>query len=169
MENQQVRLRLVDPKKEFPNAETGTVVLGKDILAQMKKNNVWRHDHVGRYAGVQYDGQTFKFRDNEVITVPETVGRHLRRASNLVVGSDQLNGPTLPYLEIIDSFSMIEPQKQERTPTTCPICDEDQKTYPALARHQMEKHADLFKEAKEPKKISWDAPKTNPINDQEDD
>jgi len=146
MENQQVRLRIISGDAEIPNEETGQSVFGKDVLRQMKINNVWRNDHNGRYAGVQYDGQTFKFREGETITVPATVGRHLRRQSAICVGSDQLNGPLIPYLEIIDTFSMIEPKKDEKTPTTCPICGEDQKTFPALARHQMAKHADVFKE-----------------------
>jgi hypothetical protein len=50
--------------------------------------------------------------------------------------------------------------KVEYTQTTCPICHVEQSTYPALMRHQMAEHADLFKEAKEEKKkIAWDAPK----------
>lgn len=167
MENQQVRLRIVSTDKEFPNEETGQIVTGKDILKQMKVNNVWRNDHKGRYAGVQYDGQTFKFREGEVITVPETVGRHLRRGSSLVVGSDQLNGPSLPYLEVIDQFSMIEPQKAAKAATACPICGEDQKTFPALARHQMAKHADVFKEQKTGK-VDWTGPQGGTLDETEE-
>ena len=158
MEARQVRLRLVDPNKEFPNNETGQVVTGKEILKQMKTNNVWRIDHIGRYAGLQFDGQMFTFREGETTTVPETVARHLRRASAIVVGSDKLNGPLLPFLEVVDTFDMTEPTKTvAKTPTTCPICGEDQKTFPALTRHlgvERKKHPELFKE----EKTDWEGP-----------
>jgi len=111
MEQQQVKLRIISPEREYPNEETGEIVTGKEVLKQMKTNNMWKNDHKGRYAAVMFDGQTFKFREGETITVPATVGRHLRRMSGTVVGQDQLNGPIIPYLEIIDQFDITEPKK----------------------------------------------------------
>jgi hypothetical protein len=165
MESRQVRLRIVSPDKEFDNSETGTTILGKDILKQMKINNVWRNDHRGKYAGLMFDGQSFYFREGEVTTVPETVANHLRRASSIVVGSDQLNGPILPFIEVIEAFDMTEPSKaQARTATTCPICHEDQKTFPALTRHlgqERKKHPELFQE----EKTDWDGPKGGTLDE----
>jgi hypothetical protein len=111
VEQQQVKLRIITADREYPNEETGGIVTGKDVLKQMKTNNMWRNDHHGRYAAVMFDGQTFKFREGETITVPATVGRHLRRMSGVVVGPDQLNGPVIPYLEVAEQFNMTEPQR----------------------------------------------------------
>ena len=165
----QVRLRIVPPEKEISNPETGTTVSGKEILKQMKTNNVWRLDHVGRYAGLQYDGQTFMFREGEVLAVPEVVARHLRRASAICVGSDKLNGPLIPFLEVVDTFEMTEPVQAARTPTTCPICGEDQKTFPALTRHlgvERKKHPELFEEEK--KKTDWEGPQGGTLDETEE-
>ena len=154
----QVRLRLVSPDKEFPNAETGAVVSGKEILKQMKTNNVWRLDQKGRYAGLQYDGQTFMFREGEIMAVPEVIAHHLRRSSAICVGSDKLNGPLIPFIEVVDQFDLTEPVKSAHTPTTCPICFEDQKTFPALTRHlgqERKLHPELFKEEAK-SKTDWE-------------
>src|SRR5579862_50035 len=152
----QVRLRIVDPEKEIFHSDTGTTTSGKDIIKQLKINNVWRNDHKGRYAALQYDAQTFKFREGETITVPETVARHLRRASVICVGADKLNGPMVPFVDVVETFEMTEPIKAVKTPTCCPICGEDQKTFPRLTRHlgeERKKHPELFEE----KKTNWDA------------
>jgi len=169
MESRQVRLRIVSPEKEFDNPETGVTVSGKEILKQMKTNNVWKLDHVGRYCGLQFDGQEFRFREGEITTVPATIASHLRRASSIIVGSDKLNGPILPYLEVVDSFEMTEPKKAPitTTPTTCPICGEDQKTFPALTRHlgkERKLHPELFKE----EKTDWDGPQGGTTDEVED-
>lgn len=167
MEARQVRLRLVSPDKEFPNYETGQTLTGKDILKQMKQNNVWRIDHISRYCGLQYDGQEFRFREGEITTVPETVGNHLRKMSVIVVGSDKLNGPMLPFIEVVEAFDMTEPQKAERTATTCPICGVDQKTFPALTRHlgqERKKHPELFQE----EKTDWEGPQGGTLDETEE-
>ena len=156
----QVRLRIVPPEKEVSNPETGAVVSGKDILKQMKTNNVWRLDHLGRYAGLQYDGQTFMFREGEIIAVPEVIAHHLRRASAICVGSDKLNGPLIPFIEVVGTFDLTSPVKAAHTPTTCPICFVDQKTFPALTRHlgqERKLHPELFEEeAEKKKKTDWE-------------
>lgn len=168
MEAIQVRLRIVSPDKEFPNHETGITVSGKDILKQMKTNNVWKSDHVGTYAGLMFDGQTFNFRQGEIITVPATVANHLRRASAIIVGSDKLNGPILPFIEVVDSFDMTESSKAEvvRTATTCPVCFEEQKTFPALTRHLGKKHPELMREEK--KKTDWEGPQGGTLDEVEE-
>jgi hypothetical protein len=166
VEARQVRLRIVSPDKEFPNHETGQVVTGKDILKQLKTNNVWRIDHVGRYAGVQFDGQSFMFREGEITTVPETVAHHLRRSSGIIVGSDKLNGPLLPFLEIVEVFDMTEPQKA-RSVNACPICGEEQKSPAALVRHlavERKKHPEIFQE----EKTDWDGPKGGTMDEVEE-
>ena len=169
MESTQVRLRIVSPDKEFDNPETGAAVAGKDILKQMKANNVWRLDKAGRYAGLQFDGQMFQFREGEVTVVPLTVANHLRRSSAICVGSDKLNGPLLPFLEVVETFEMTAPQKDgaAHTPTTCGICGEDQKTFPALTRHmglEKKKHPELFEE----KKTDWDGPQGGALDEMEE-
>ena len=164
MEAIQARVRIIQPEVEINNQETGEIVTGKEILHQMRVNNVWRNDAKGRYAATMYDGQTFKFREGEVTIVPVTIARHLRRMSAIVVGPDKLNGPLMPYLEIIDTYDMTQPQVDKGkveskavSPTTCQICGADQLTFPALMKHQMREHAELFQEAK-PKKpaTDWD-------------
>lgn len=161
VETKQCHIRLVDPTKEIYNAETGETVSGKDILRQMKTNNVWKTDHEGRYAAVQYGGQTFKFREGQILTLPETLAACLRRNSTICVGSDKLNGPIIPFLEITKTFELQAPDSTAvSTPkpaTACPICGEDQKTFPALTRHlgmERKKHPELFSE----EKTQWDAP-----------
>jgi hypothetical protein len=169
MESTQVRLRIVSPDKEFPNLETGITVTGKDILKQMKTNNVWKIDHIGKYAGLMFDGQTFNFREGEITTVPATVANHLRRASAIIVGSDKLNGPIVPFIEVVETFDMTEPQKAVRTPTTCPICGEDQKTFPALTRHlgqERKKHPELFQEEKG--KTDWEGSQGGTLDEVEE-
>jgi|SRR5208282_4297453 len=161
----QARIRIISPDKEILNDETGLMISGKDILDQMKANNMWKNDHEGKYASAMFDGQDFKFRPGQELVLPITIARHLRRMSAVCVGSDKLNGPLMPFLEITETFDATRPKPVviERTPTTCQICGTDQETFPALMRHQMKEHADLFKDAKEikeeKKKIAWDAPK----------
>ena len=128
----QVRLGLVDPEKEIYHTDTGSTTTGKDIIKQLKINNIWRADQKGRYAA-----------------------NHLRRASAICVGADKLNGPIVPFLEVYDTFEMTEPQKAVKTATCCPICGEDQKTFPRLTRHlgeEKKKHPELFEE----KPRDWD-------------
>ena len=157
IETTHVRVRLIDPAKEIFNPETGMTVTGKDVIKQMKINNVWRNDVKGRYAAVQYSGQTFKFKEGESVTVPASVATALRRNSAIVVGQDQLNGPMVPFLDIADTFEMSEGHSAPKAATCCPICGEDQKTFPALTRHlgqERKKHPELFEE----KKTDWDGP-----------
>ena len=154
IEATQVRIGLIDPNKEIFNSETGTSVSGKDVLKQLKTNNVWKNDESGRYAMVQFDGQTFNFREGQSLVLPETVARFLRRSSVITVGSDKLNGPMIPFLEVKEKLEMSLSQKNT-TPTTCGICGVDQKTFPALTRHlaaERKKHPELFDEPK----TDWD-------------
>ena len=155
MPSYQARVRFVPTDKEIYNDETGVAMKGADILKQLKINNLWRNDREGKYFGVMFDGQTFKFREGQEIVVPVEVARHLRRMSAVCVGSDKLNGPLLPCLEIAETFDLMAPKIVEvkTTPTTCPICQIDQQTFPALMRHQMEEHSDVFKPVKKESKI----------------
>lgn len=162
IEATQVRIGIIDPAKEIFNSETGMSVSGKDVIKQLKINNVWKNDLDGRYAMVQYDGQTFNFREGQTLTVPESVARCLRRSSVICVGSDKLNGPMIPFLEVKEKLEMALPTAEKKTtPTTCPICGEDQKTFPALTRHlgqERKKHPELFEEEKS--KTDWDGKST---------
>lgn len=155
----QAKVRIISSDKEILNEETGLVVKGNDILKQMNVNNMWKNDHEGKYATAMFDGQAFQFRIGQELILPLTVARHLRRMSAVCVGSDKLNGPLMPFLEIVETFDATRPKPIEvkSSPTTCLICGVDQETYPALMRHQMKEHSDLFKEEK--KKIAWDTPK----------
>ena len=161
----QAKVRIISPDSETLNDETGLVVKGSDILNQMRVNNMWKNDNQGKYASAMFDGQSFQFRVGQELTLPLTVARHLRRMSAVCVGSDKLNGPLMPFLEIVETFDPTRPKpveiKVKATPTTCTICDVDQESFPALMRHQMKEHGDVFKEAakEEKKKIAWDAPK----------
>jgi hypothetical protein len=166
-ETSQVRLRIISPTKEIFNEETGATVTGKEVLKQMKTNNVWKNDTKGKYASIQFDAFEYQFREGETITVPETVARALRKNSIICVGSDKLNGPLVPFVEVVEKFELGEPTAPvAKTPTTCPICGEDQKTFPALTRHlgqERKKHPELFEEEK--KGTQWDAPDANDGDD----
>lgn len=160
-ETSQVRLRIISPDKEIYNDETGTSVFGKDVLKQMKQNNVWRNDSKGKYAGIQFDALEFQFREGETVTVSATVGKCLRRGSIICVGGDKLNGPLVPFLEIVDTYELGAPSEKKTTPTSCPICGEDQKTFPALTRH-MGKERKLHPELFEEKGTDWDGEGDDP-------
>jgi hypothetical protein len=168
-ETSQVRLRIISPDSNIFNDETGTSVSGKDVLKQLKINNVWKNDKQGKYIGIQFDAFEFVFREGEMITVGATVARALRRNSIICVGSDKLNGPLVPLIEIAEKYELgapVEPAKEAavaKSPTSCPICGEEQKTFPALARHMVKerkKNPDLFKEEgatpKTDGKVDWD-------------
>lgn len=159
-ETSQVRLRIISPDKEIFNEETGQTVFGKDVLKQMKLNQVWKNDTKGKYAPIQFDAFEYSFREGETITVPATVGACLRRGSIICVGGDKLNGPLIPFIEIVERVELGVPtEPKKNSPTTCPICGEDQKTFPALTRHlgvERKKHPELFEEEK--KGTQWDAP-----------
>ncbi|HEY6766643.1 MAG TPA: hypothetical protein VI386_17930 [Candidatus Sulfotelmatobacter sp.] len=158
IESTQVRLRLISPTKDVFNPETGDTVFGKDVLSQLTKNRRWSNDRIGKYVGVQFDAHEFMFREGETITVSETIAKALIRSSAICVGSDKLNGPMVPFLEIAETYELGAPSEQKRTPTTCGICGEDQKTFPALTRHlgqERKKHPELFEE----KKTDWDGEK----------
>ena len=165
-ETSQVRLRIISPDKEIFNEETGTSVFGRDVLKQMKTNNVWRNDAKGKYVGIQFDAFEFQFRDGETVTVSETIGRCLRRGSIICVGGDKLNGPLVPFIEIVDKYELGAPAEvKPTTPTTCPICGEDQKTFPALTRHlgqERKKHPELFAEDK--KATDWEGTGSDPVD-----
>lgn len=171
-ETSQVRLKIINPTKEIFNEETGETVSGKDILRQMKLNNVWKNDAIGKYAGIQFDAFEYQFRDGQTITVPETTARALRKGSIICVGTDKLNGPLIPFLEVVERFELGEtkPAEPVHTPTTCPICHEDQLTFPALTRHlgqERKKHPELFEEKEKAPatKTDWDIPGDSPDAD----
>lgn len=166
IETTHVRLRIIDPNKEIFNPETGDTVRGSEVIKQMKINNVWRTDRDGRYAAVQYSGQTFKFREKQAYSFPQSLATALRRNSVIVVGSDSLNGPMIPFLEIGEVYELSE-QKKVAAPYACPICGEDQKNPARLARHlgeERKKNPALFVE----EKTQWDVPEPATATDGED-
>jgi hypothetical protein len=170
IESTQVRIGLIDPSREIFNSETGVTVSGKDVIKQIKTNNRWTNDKDGRYVMVQYDSLTFNFREGETLTVPESVARCLRHSSVITVGSDKLNGPMIPFLEVKEKLEMALPTAEKKTtPTTCPICGEDQKTFPALTRHlgqERKKHPELFEEEKS--KTDWEGKSGTTTDEVED-
>lgn len=155
IEQIQVTLGLVD--KDFTKTidETGEVITGTDILKQLSTNHQWKHDHEGKYASVQFNGNEFQFRPGEIMRVGETVAKHLLRGSSICIGPDSLNGPMLPFLKVIEKRALSHAEKAGVTPTTCGICGVDQKTFPRLQRHigeEKKAHPELFKEDKR----DWD-------------
>jgi hypothetical protein len=167
IETTHVRVRLISPDKEIFNPETGMTVSGKDVIKQMKLNNIWRNDREGRYAAVQYAGQTFKFKEGESVTVPASIAGALRANSAICVGSDKLNGPIIPFLDIADKFELTEATPAAKSPTCCPICGVDQKTFPALTRHlgqERKNHPELFEE----KKTDWEGPQGGTMDEVEE-
>jgi len=158
IESTQVRLRLISPTKEVFNQETGDSVSGKEVLAQMKKNGVWKNDHEGKYAPIQFDSLEFQFREGKTITVNETTAKALIRGSVMTIGSDKLNGPMIPFVEVVEKYELGATSEEKRPATACPICGVDQKTFPALTRHmgqERKKHPELFVE----EKTDWDGEK----------
>jgi hypothetical protein len=137
IETVQVRLGLIDPNKEVFNQETGDTVTGKDVIRQLTTNNVWRNSPKGKYVAVQYNSQTFKFFVGETMVLPESVAKALRRSSAILVGEDKLNGPIIPFLEVKETMEMAIANTSIHSATTCPVCHEEQKSLPALARHLM--------------------------------
>lgn len=147
IEQKQVKLRIVKPDFEMYVDETGEKVTGKQILEQMRKNQVWKNDKIGKYTPILFGGQEFDFREGETITVGETVGNALRRGSIICVGGDKLNGPMVPFLQVVETRDISESEASPKSPTACPICGEDQKTFPRLTRHlgvERKKHPELF-------------------------
>lgn len=145
----QVTLGLVDENFKIEISETGETVTGKDILKQLAKSNQWKNDHAGKYLPVQFNALEFQFRPGTSVTVGESVAHSLLRSSALIVGGDQLNGPMVPFLVVLGKRELNAIERVGHSPTTCPICFEDQKTFPALARHmgkEKKLHPELFKE-----------------------
>lgn len=150
VEQIQVTLGLIDENSFSQHIDaTGETVTGKQVYLQLRKNNCWKNDHDGKYLSVQFNSVDFQFRPGDVMTVGETVARHLLRNSAICVGGDSLNGPMVPFLTVIKRRELNKAEKAGITPTTCPICFEDQKSFPALTRHlgkERKLHPELFKE-----------------------
>lgn len=153
----QVTLGLIDENFSLSIDSTGEIITGKDVLAQLRKNNAWKNDHEGKYVSLQFDAQEFMFRPGTSITVGKNVARNLIRNSGVCVGGDSLNGPIVPFVQILEERELNRADKTV-TPTTCGICGVDQKTFPALTRHlgdERKAHPELFKEEKR----EWDEKK----------
>jgi hypothetical protein len=155
-----VKVRLISKDKEHFNDETGTTVSGAEILNQLTVNNIWRTDKTSRYAPVTFNGRTYKFREGMSMTVPDHLASMLRRGSAIVVGSDSLNGPIVPFLELTEHFDITQlhadKEKVPAVKTACPVCGVDQKTLPALARHIMKDHAEANEPSAPKARIDWD-------------
>lgn len=109
----------------------------KSILNQLKKNKMWREDTEGPYLAIQFDAQEFKFRPGTVYTVGRTVGNALIRSSAVLIGTDPLSDPYLPYVVKIAEHQLGQ-TNVKKAQFECPICHEDQKSAPRLARHLMD-------------------------------
>lgn len=148
IETTQVTLRLVQPDDTVPTPDGD--VRGDSIIKTLKQNKLMKNDDHGPYVSVMFDGVDFKFRPkrgDQVYskTVGPTVAAGLRRSSGIIVGNDKLTGPIAPFLIEIgrtDLMGAAEEDGRTVTPTTCPVCREDQKTLPRLARHLMKHYKD---------------------------
>lgn len=139
MDYVQLSIGLVDEKEKFDDQRSGTEVSGKEIHAQMTKNQVWRKGANGeKYAVLQFNGQEFQFCPGKLTRVPKNVGEGLIRSSHILVGklSEALTNPEVPFLHVYDEFVLgQEAAKPERSPTACEMCGEECKTLPRKTRH----------------------------------
>lgn len=133
------------PSLESIQFEVG-LTSDKKILQQMRKNGVFRQDEFGPYASIQFDSQEFKFRPGKTFTVGRSVGNALIRSSAILLGDDPLSDPYLAFVEK-KSETQLGQESKQKAQFSCPICHEDQKSGPRLARHLMDKSA--HKELKE--------------------
>ena len=156
VETTQVRIGLIDSNKEIFNQETGDTVSGKDVLRQLSTNNVWRNSPKGKYVAVQYNAQTFKFFEGETMTLPESVGRALRKSSAILVGEDKLNGPIIPFLEVKEKLEMTIAQSNADA-----LQKENEALKAQLAALQQGQQPEAVPETPKPStprksKIAWD-------------
>lgn len=116
----------------------------EEILEAMETYKRFRYDKQkkSKYAVLQFDGREFRFYPGKTITVGKLVANALRRDSAIITDPDnQLTGDILPFVEVVSEYNILEGDPTESLPpTACPICHEDQKTYPRLARHLMKAH-----------------------------
>lgn len=121
------------------------VTLTKDprILKQLKINRMQREDVMGPYFSVQFDGQEFKFRPGQLFTVGKTIGNALIRSSAVLIGIDPLSDPYFPFVEKVKEVQLgqADVQSIKKSQFACPICGENMKSGPKLARHLMDKNA----------------------------
>lgn len=147
LETTQVKLRLVAADDILPGD-----IEGKDVLKEIKLHKgLRRRDEHGEFISVMFDAHEFKFRPGKAITVGKLVANALRRSSAIMIGPDYLNGPIAPMLVVEKEFELGEESSTPMTPTTCPVCFEEQKTLPRLSRHldkHKKTHPELFE--KEP-------------------
>lgn len=123
------------------------------ILSQLEQNKRFRYDKQKKlkYVVIQFDGREIRFYKDptKTVVVGELVANALRRDSAIIIdptGLDSLTGEILPFVEVVSKFNMLEGESAEsqvvKLPkTACPVCGIDQKTYPRLSRHLMEKHS----------------------------
>lgn len=116
----------------------------REVIKQLKINKLWREDKEGPYVALQFDGMEFRFRPGKVLTLGKSVANALYRSSQILIGPDYLNGPISTFLVKQGEFELGQEAAEEPkvSPTTCPICHEDQLTLPRLTRHLMSKHKD---------------------------
>lgn len=118
------------------------------ILKQLKANKLIRDDKNGWYVPVMFDGQEFRFRPNQPITVGKSIANSLYRNSQIMVGKEWLDGEFSAFLERVGEYSLTEGMSQSAealgtaSSTVCIFCNKDQKTQPRLARHLMDAHKD---------------------------
>lgn len=149
IEQIQIKIGLIDENFAKHIDSTGETVTGKDVLSQLRKNNCWKNDHEGKYVSVQVNQTEFMFRPGTYVVVGETVARCLLNSSGICVGGDSLNGPIVPFLQVLERRELNKMEKAGITQTTCVICGVEQKSLAALHRHmgkEKKLHPELFKE-----------------------
>jgi len=151
LETQQVSLKIVDEAAVVGTAD-GDEVSGKQIYRSMGNNKVWRNDARGKYVSLMFDGQEIKFRPGEIKTFSISVANALIRASAIIVG-DKLTGEIAPFLQRVGYSDLATNEsKPFASPTTCPVCGNDQHTLARLTRHILKHkktHPELFEDAQD--------------------
>src|SRR5580765_7210929 len=128
------------PALESVQFEVG-LTKDKLILQQLRTNKLWRRDSEGDYLSIQFDAQEFKFRPGKTFIVGKSVGNALIRSSAVLLGTDPLSDPYVAFVEKLQESSLgQETVIKRKSQFSCPICNEDQKSEPKLARHLMDKH-----------------------------
>lgn len=107
------------------------------VIKQLKKNRAFRSDVEGEYFPIMFDGAEYRFRPGLPLNVGRQVGKALIRSSAVIIG-DQLTGDFRAGIEEIGEFELgVEAPVERISTTACPICHQDCRTLPRLARHIM--------------------------------
>lgn len=126
LDSQQVSLRLT--KVPYIRAEL------------RKKRRIVRDADNEEVFQIQFNSQTFNFKEDHIITVGKTVADCLISDAFVICGAP-IDGPVEPVLEVVREFSLSEGETAA-PPTTCLFCKEDQGTVADLIDHLRTEHSD---------------------------